>query len=265
MEIFTITKSTAKTVPILISSPHSGTYFPPEIRSKFDPEMVEKQDDADWFIDKLYDFAPQLGITLITANYSRWVIDLNRNADSQPLYTDGRVITGLVPVTNFNGDPLYLSAIPDASEIAIRTSKYYQPYHLQIEKLLSEMKSKFGKALLIDAHSIRKQVPGIQAEPFPDLILGDNDETSANAKIIKVAYDSISSSNYNVAHNHPFKGGQITRSFGKPDQNVNALQLEMAKINYMDDSETRYDEVKANKMRDLLHNMFVNLIAELEK
>ena len=265
MEIFKITPPIGKRVPILISSPHSGTYFPPEIGSKLEPDMIRKQDDADWFIDKLYDFAPQLGITMIAANYSRWVIDLNRNPESQPLYTDGRVITGLVPVTNFNGESLYVSDVPDDSEIVRRTSKYYQPYHLQISKILGEMKSEFGKALLFDAHSIRKLVPGIQSEPFPDLILGDNDEKSANGNIIKVAYESISSGNYNVSHNHPFKGGQITRSFGKPDQNVNALQLEMAKINYMDESETLYDQAKANEMRHLLQKMFVNLIAELKK
>jgi len=265
MNIFKIISPLGKSVPILISSPHSGTTFPPEIRSKLDPEMARKQDDADWFIDTLYDFAPQLGITMITANYSRWVIDLNRNPESQPLYSDGRVITGLVPLTNFNGDCLYSSEVPDASEIEIRIEKYYQPYHRQVTKMLQEMKSQFGKALLFDAHSIRKVVPGIQSQPFPDLILGDNDGTSANKSIIKVAFESISRSKYVVSHNNPFKGGQITRSFGKPDENVHALQLEMAKINYMDATETKYDVAKATTMRHLLQNMFVNLIAELEK
>ncbi len=265
MDIFKIINPLGKSVPILISSPHSGTAFPPEIRSKFDAEMARKQDDADWFIDQLYDFAPQLGITMITANYSRWVIDLNRNPKSQPLYSDGRVITGLVPVTNFNGASLYNSEVPDTSEINVRIEKYYQPYHAEVRKMLDQMKSQFGKVLLFDAHSIRKIVPGIQPQPFPDLILGDNDGKSASESIINVAWNSISKSKYEVSHNHPFKGGQITRSFGRPEKNVHALQLEMAKINYMDVTETEYDVAKATEMRHLLQNMFVNLIAELQK
>ena len=265
MDIFNITRPFGNAVPVLISSPHSGTFLPPEIRSALHPELAEKQDDADWFIDKLYDFAPDLGITLITANYSRWVIDLNRNPENQPLYADGRVITGLVPFTNFNGDALYRFNTPDRSNIDSRIEQYYKPYHKQIETTLKEIKAQFGIALLFDAHSIRKKVPGIQQQPFPDLILGDNDKTSAGKNLIKIALDGLCQSSYDVSHNHPFKGGHITRSFGDPNQNIHALQLEMAKINYMDDSETRYDFEKADAMQEVLKNMFSNLIAELKK
>ncbi|KGO92096.1 N-formylglutamate amidohydrolase [Flavobacterium subsaxonicum] len=264
MDIYHITEPTAPKVPIIISSPHSGTYFPQEIASRLTPQMAQTPDDADWFIDRLYDFAPQMGITLIKANYCRWVIDLNRDPESKPLYTDGRVITGLVPLTNFNGDPLYVTGEPDASEIAERVHKYYLPYHEKIEELIEQTVSQFGVALLFDAHSIRRVVPGIRPEPFPQLILGDNDGTSASAEIINTAWQVLQNSGYEAEHNHPFKGGHITRYFGKPKKNVHALQLEMAKTNYMDATETKYDDANATAMRGVLADMFTQLIKTLQ-
>lgn len=264
MELFQIIQPTAPKVPILLSVPHSGTFFPPEIATRLHPDKAKNPDDTDWFIDKLYDFAPALGITLIKANYSRWVIDLNRDPESKPLYTDGRVITGLVPLTNFNGEPLYQSGEPDEYEIAERVHKYYIEYHEQITQLLEQTKNEFGKALLFDAHSIRKVVPGIQNEPFPDLILGDNDGRSASEEIINAAWEALQTNNYKAEHNHPFKGGQITRSFGRPGNNIHALQLEMAKTNYMDASETQYDEQNATQIREVLKNVFNQLIKTLQ-
>jgi N-formylglutamate deformylase len=263
MDLYNIIEPQAEAVPIIISSPHSGTYFPPEVAAQLKPECVANPDDTDWFIDQLYDFAPALGITMITANYNRWVIDLNRDPNSQPLYNDGRVITGLTPTTNFNGNDLYIDATPDQSEIDRRLKAYYEPYHQKVAELLANTKAQFGKALLFDAHSIRKVVPGIRKEAFPDLILGDNDGTSATAKIIEIALNALKSSDYDLQHNHPFKGGYITRSFGKPEENIHALQLEMAKTNYMDDSETLYDEARASKIRAILQNLFQELIKAL--
>lgn len=264
MDLYHITPPTSSKVPIILSSPHSGTYFLPEIASRMYPEKAQNPDDTDWFIDKLYDFAPAMGITVIKANYSRWVIDLNRDPESKPLYTDGRVITGLVPLTNFNGDPLYQHGEPNEAEIAERITKYYNPYHEQIHKLLTATKNEFGIALLFDAHSIRKVVPGIQEAPFPDLILGDNDGTSASAALINAAWDALQTDTYRAEHNHPFKGGQITRSFGKLENNIHALQLEMAKTNYMDTTETQYDEHNAAQIREVLKNVFTQLIKTLQ-
>lgn len=263
MTLYNTIEPSAQQVPIIISSPHSGTFFPEDIASKLYPEKANNPDDTDWFIDKLYDFAPAMGITMITANYSRWVIDLNRTPESKPLYDDGRVITGLVTTTNFNGAPLYQGELPTQEDINYRIENYYRPYHQKIADLLEDTKQKFGKALLFDAHSIRKVVPGIRKEAFPDLILGDNDETSASKTIIETAMNALKTANKDLEHNHPFKGGHITRSFGDPAKNIHALQLEMAKTNYMDDSETKYHEERANATRATLKLLFENLINTL--
>lgn len=260
---FKIIAPTAPVVPILISVPHCGTEFPENIKSQFKLEVLDSLADTDWWVDKLYDFAPAMGITMITARYHRWIIDLNRQPDSQPLYNDGRVITDLVPLTDFLGNSLYQNQMPDNQEIKYRLDNYFYPYHQKIQEILNQLKAQFGKVLLYDAHSIRRFVPSIRPEPFPDLILGDNEGKSASSKIIQTALETLQSADYQVNHNSPFKGGYITRNFGKPAENVHALQLERAKDLYLDDSETQYDEVRAEKMRTMLKKMFEKLITVL--
>lgn len=265
MEIFKIIEPKTSKVPIIISVPHAGTFIPEDIKSKMNPELSDKLDDTDWFIDKLYGFATDLGITIIVANYSRWVVDLNRNPKNEPLYNDGRVITDVVTITDFNGNQIYKdNYIPDSEEVVRRVELFHKPYHEKLDELLNEIKAEFGKVLLFDAHSIRKSVPGIRSVDFPDLILGDNDETSASPELIKATIDSLQNKGYEFSHNHPFKGGFITRNFGKPDENIHALQLEMCKTNYMDSSEMTYDEINAERIQVVLKEMLINLIEKMK-
>lgn len=261
MNSFRIYPPTGQQCPILISVPHCGIQFPDELKDQYDPKLIQAPDDTDWFVDQLYDFAPAMGMTMISALYSRWVIDLNRDPDSKPLYTDGRIITGLCPTTNFLGEPLYKDKRKEvaADEVKRRLESYYIPYHNKIQELLSDLKAKFGKVLLWDCHSIRQFVPTIQEEKFPDLILGSADEKSAAPDLIQSALHDLGSDDYSIRHNHPFKGGTITRSFGKPNENQNALQLEMCKVHYMDDAEIKYDKVRADKMREVLKRTLGNL------
>lgn len=251
---FKIIPATGKPLPILLSVPHCGTEFPPELKDQYNPELSKAPDDTDWFVDKLYDFAPAMGISIIAAKYSRWVIDLNRDPQSKPLYTDGRIITGLCPTTDFLGKPLYKDEKTEINkeEIERRVATYYDPYHRQIQSLLDALIKQFGQVLLWDCHSIRQRVPTIQKEKFPDLILGDADGTSASTAVINAAFKTLMSDKYSVNHNHPFKGGYITRHFGKPAIGQHALQLEMTKVNYMDDSELKYDDDRAVRVRSLL-------------
>lgn len=262
-----IIEPTAAKVPMILSSPHSGIEFPDELKPHFRAELAAQPDDTDWFVHDLYDFVTDLGVTMIHAKYSRWVIDLNRTPESQPLYTDGRIITELVPKTDFNGNSLYVDErfIPDDAEIERRKEKYYRPYYQKIQSLLEERIAEFGQVSLWDAHSIRRFVPTIQDEPFHDLILGDNDETSANKEFIEIALKGLRQGKFGVNHNSPFKGGYITRFFGKPEKNIHALQLEMAKTNYMNDDELTFNESRANEVRSVLRPVFENLIAQLKK
>jgi N-formylglutamate deformylase len=262
-----IVEPARRKVPVIVSVPHSGVEFPEELKTQYLPEMTAQIDDTDWFVHDLYNFAPELGITLIHARYSRWVIDLNRDPQSAPLYDDGRIITGLAPSTDFFGREIYVDKrfVPGAREIDRRLKNYYEPYYQKIRSLLEERIKEFGQVLLWDAHSIRRFVPTIRPEPFPDLILGDNDEKSAGKEIIDVALENLKSGRYAVNHNSPFKGGHITRHFGKPEASVHALQLEMAKIHYMEDDETTFSGARAAEMREVLRRVFEKLIGHLTR
>jgi N-formylglutamate deformylase len=258
---YQLTNAIQSEVPILISVPHCGTAFPDELKDQYKSELIRSPIDTDWFVNKLYNFAPAMGITMIAAYYSRWVIDLNRDPQSKPLYTDGRIITELCPTTTFLGEPIYKDERKEIapSEIERRVQQYYLPYHKKINEELIRLKKKFGNVLLWDCHSIKQLVPTISQEKFLDLILGDADESSASKALIQSALNTLSSSHYSLSHNHPFKGGHITRYFGKPHEGQHALQLEMTKINYMDEYEINYDFEKAEKMRFVLINILMKL------
>ncbi|MEQ8476948.1 N-formylglutamate amidohydrolase [Fulvivirga sp.] len=258
---YSIIQPKSQRVPILISVPHCGVQFPDEIKDYYNQELIAAPDDTDWFVHQLYDFASDMGITIIHANYSRWVIDLNRDPDSQPLYDDGRIITALTPTTTFAGENIYLEGKePDQAEVDRRLEAYYWPYYHRVQALLDDLKSEFGKVLFWDSHSIRQFVPTIRKEKFPDLILGDNGQNSADKKLSNAALIELSESGLQVNHNTPFKGGHLTRYFGKPERNQHGLQLEMTKINYMDDSEMKYNEPRADKMRTMLKSTFSSLL-----
>ncbi|HZY78617.1 MAG TPA: N-formylglutamate amidohydrolase [Cyclobacteriaceae bacterium] len=262
MSSFRLIQPTAPQVPILLSIPHCGTEFPQELKAQYRPELIAAPDDTDWFVQQLYDFAAAMGISVIHSTFSRWVIDLNRDPNSKPLYTDGRIITPLCPATTFMGEPIYNDARAevDPVEVKRRVAVYYNPYHEHLAKKLFELKSRFGKVLLWECHSIRQLVPTIQPDKFPDLILGTNDGKSADAGMIETVLTELKKGKYSVNLNSPFKGGYITRHFGNPSDNQHAMQLEMTKVNYMDDSETKYDKKRAEEIRGILKKVFSALV-----
>jgi N-formylglutamate deformylase len=260
MTLFEITQPAAPLLPVVISVPHAGTAFPDDIQAELKPSLLPT-DDTDWFVHQLYDFATELGLPILKANYSRWVVDLNRNPDSSPLYHDGRVLTGLCTTTTFMGEPIYTDQRTEINptEINRRKALYFEPYHAALQQLLDETKARFGQVLLWDCHSIRRQVPAIHNGPFPDLILGSADETSVSQELIELALQQLGSGPYSLSHNTPFKGGYITRHFGQPEKQQHALQLEMSKDVYMDDAEKAYSPARANQIRAVLRQTLTAL------
>ena len=265
MQPFQVISPVSGRVPILLSVPHCGTIFPEELKSEYKQSFIQSPDDTDWFVHQLYDFAPAMGITLIRALYSRWVIDLNRDPLSKPLYDDGRIITSICPTTTFFAESIYRDERKEvgANDREHRLKKYFYPYHQKLQELMDNLKATFGIVLLWDCHSIRQLVPTIHKEKFPDLILGDVDGTSASPGLIEMAIKNLESGGYSFSHNYPFKGGYITRQFGKPSENQHALQLEMTKVNYMDDHEKKYDISRAERIRKLLTRTLGSLAEQL--
>ncbi|RLA65571.1 MAG: N-formylglutamate deformylase [Epsilonproteobacteria bacterium] len=261
--IYAIKKPLGKRLPILLSSPHSGVNFPAEIIKSFKQDIIDHPLDTDWFIDRLYDFAPTMGITQISANYSRYVVDLNRDFKGEGLYHDGRFLTGVVPSHSFSKTPLYKDGPPTSDEIKNRLQKYFWPYYKKVEELLADIKKEFGYAIFFDCHSIKRNVSSISEHSFPDLILGDNDGKTADSKLIDVTLETLGARKiFEVYHNTPFKGGHLTRWFGKPEEGIHALQLEMSQDLYLDESNDHYMELRAALIRDRLKETLINLAKE---
>lgn len=260
MDIYNIQLPKGKRVPVLISSPHSGIGFPDEVKAGYWPEMINPPCDTDFEMPELYNFASELGITMISANLSRWVIDLNRDPESAPLYNDGRLITGLCSMTTFEGEHIYRNEGPDDQEVQRRLETYYWPYYQKVQELLDDLKAEFGHVLLYDLHSITRQVDAISKDPFPDFVMGTADGSSCDERLTKVMIDNFENSEYQFQLNHPFKGGHITRYFGKPEKHQHAIQLERSKDIYLDSEERHLDQEKIKSLRTLLKKNLEDLI-----
>lgn len=251
-------------VPIVVSVPHCGTAVPPEIAAR----LVEtKLPDTDWYVDELYDFAPRLGITLVRARYSRYVIDLNRDPAGAKLYADGRQETELVPTRSFAGTALYRGAKPDEAEIAERRRRFYDPYHAEVAAQLAALRAKgFKHVLLWEAHSILRHVPTIRKEPFPDLMLGDRKGETADAGLSHAALAALrQGGHWTIAHNDPFMGGYLTRTFGKPATGTHAIQLEMSQDVYMDAANATRAPAKMRPVQTLLEGTLTAVAAALTR
>ncbi|MEO0480328.1 MAG: N-formylglutamate deformylase [Planctomycetota bacterium] len=233
---FELLRPAGREVPLLVSVPHCGREMPPEVFERFREGAVRTLPDNDHFLDRVYDFVPSIGGTLLTARYSRYLIDLNRPADGAALYP-GRDETGLIPMSSFGGEPIYLEGQePDDAERSSRVERYWRPYREALEGELERIRQQFGYALLWDGHSIRSVVPRFFEGELPALMLGDVDGTSADPRLSAAVVEVQQASEYSAQKNAPFKGGAITRTYGNPEAGVHALQLEMSQRIYMDEA-----------------------------
>ncbi len=247
------------TAPLLISFPHVGTHVPPEIAERLTPE-ARAVPDTDWFVDRLYDFVQGLGASTILATHSRYVVDVNRPPDNASLYP-GQTTTGIVPSTRFDGAPLYLSdRAPSDAEIEQRIADVWQHYHQALQNELARLTARHGRVLLWEAHSIRQCVPMLFEGVLPDLNIGTNDGASVRPGLGERLIGIAARSSYSAVLNGRFKGGYITRHYGRPTEGVDAVQLELVQRSYMDDDELRFDEEGAERLRPLLRELICSAL-----
>lgn len=237
-------------VPLLISLPHDGSFIPDGIAARMQP-AARRSPDTDWHVARLYEpLAEALGASVLKPRASRYVVDLNRPADGHALYP-GQRETGLVPTVGFDGEPLYLDGgALDAAEIEQRITGYWQPYHDALSQELARLCAEHGRAVLWEGHSIRSRVPMLFDGKLPDFNLGTATGTSCGAPLqTRLQACLESQSRFAVAVNGRFKGGYITRHYGRPDAGVQAVQLELAQLNYMDEASFEYDEARAPEVQ----------------
>ena len=246
-------------IGMLISMPHNGQEIPGDIADNM-TEKATQVPDTDWYMDKLYDFAQDMGISIISPQYSRYVIDLNRDISGENLYP-GANSTELCPTTAFDLSLLYKEGKePCAEEIARRVEMYWQPYHQCINELLEKMLCKYKKVVLLDAHSILSEVPRFFDGKLPDFNFGSANGTSCSLALTE-KISALDLSPYTSVVNGRFKGGYITRAYGKPNRNIHAIQLELSQHTYMKEPSNVFDKDKAEKVKAKLKN-FVACLAE---
>lgn len=241
------------TTPLLVSIPHAGTVLPDEMLLHLNERGMALA-DTDWFVDRLYDWVPETGAGLLVARYSRYVVDLNRPPDDAALYASP--VPGLVPAETFDGEPIYMDRPPDEAAKRDRVNRYWIPWHARLQSELQRIKAKFGYVILLDAHSIRSRVPNLFKGKLPDLNLGTNNKSSADAGLVESAERVLSGqSGFTTVVDGRFKGGYITRHYGKPGDRVHALQLEMSQAVYMQESPPRYDTKLAQRVQGVLRDL----------
>jgi len=252
----------AGTTPVLIDIPHCGTFVPPEIARDMTGEG-KRLLDTDWHVEKLYAFAPKLGAGLIHATHSRYVADLNRDPDGNPLYP-GADNTEVCPLRTFHAAEIWQPGrAPDAAEAARRVTAYWRPYHARLAAEIADVKARHGYCVLLDGHSIFSVVPRFFPGKLPDLNLGTAEGRSC-APSLQTRAAAVLAGAVGFTHvvNGRFKGGYITRQYGRPEAGVHVLQLEMAMSAYLDEATPeRYEPARAAPLIGVLERLMAALIA----
>jgi formiminoglutamase len=260
-EIVEVTRGSAA---LVVSIPHTGRLIPPEIEAGLASDWMARK-DADWHIERLYDFAGEFDATIVRATHSRTVIDVNRDPSGASLYP-GQTTTGLCPTETFDGEPLYKPGRePDAVEIDRRRQLYFEPYHAALNVELARLRESHPRVVLYDCHSIRSVVPRLFEGELPHMNIGTNSGAACDSTFAHVIQAVCDASEFSWTSNARFKGGWITRSLGRPALGIHAIQMELACRSYLNEPipevdrsnwPPAYDEARAAYMRATLKAVF---------
>ena len=250
--LFRLTRGTSR---LVVNVPHAGTCLPAAIARQLTP-VGQAMVDTDWHVDRLVDFATALDVTLMVATHARTVVDLNRSPDGALLYP-GQIETGLCPTETFAGEALYARAPPASDEIEERTAQYWRPYHDVLQAELARVKALHGTVHLLDMHSIPTFVPRLFEGRLPDLNIGTNDGAAADPKLVaRVLAAMRAHTNFTQVLDGRFKGGAITRGYGRPAAGVHAIQIEIAQSAYMNEADPHaYDPARAAPLVHVLRDV----------
>ena len=253
--------------PLILSIPHAGVdllHYAP----RFSSEWLARR-DADWHMPQLYAFAAELGATIVRTSLSRSIIDVNRDPSGASLYP-GQATTELCPTTTFDGEPLYKPGeAPGTEEIAERRRACFEPYHAALATEIARLRQTHARVALYDSHSIRSRIPRLFDGELPLFNLGTNSGAACSPVLRERLGAVLAASGASHVVDGRFKGGWITRSFGRPAEGVEAVQMELGCRGYMvepdpvtpDNWPTPLDEARASPTRAILRQVLTTLIA----
>lgn len=227
--------------PFIFTSPHSGNVYPESFvaLSRLDSLALRRSEDA--FVDELFASVPEHGACFLTARFPRAYVDVNRaESELDPEMFEGgeaahatnsaRVNAGLgvIPRVVRDGMEIYRKRLPVA-EAAFRLEAFYKPYHLALSALLIEAKARFGTALLIDCHSMPPVAPG------HDVVIGDRHGLACAPELSDGIEAALNEAGFSVARNNPYAGGFTTSHYGRPADDIHAVQIELNRGLYLTD------------------------------
>jgi len=236
--------------PFVFAAPHSGRFYPPDFTARSILNSTSLRQSEDAFVDQLFEGVSEFGGTLLVATYARAYLDLNRakseldptlftpKLDENGLNMSHRVKAGLglIPSVISEGVPIYRGPLP-AREAAKRCNSVHIPYHQKLEQLLEERRQKFGIAYLIDCHSMPSDNIGRRAKRKrgADIVLGDSWGSACGRDLTSLTEELFINAGFQVRRNVPYAGGYSTVHYGKPHENIHALQIEICRSIYMDE------------------------------
>ncbi len=240
---FTVREPEAGETPLVVEVPHAGVSIPAAYLATLRAPMYSVGRDADLFVDQLYEDAPREGATLLVAHVSRYVVDLNRGeADVDSETVEGvannmRATRGLVWRLTGDGEHVHTRRLTQP-ELAARLEDVYRPYHAALRAALDRKLARFGRAVLLAAHSMPSRVAGMASADAmrADVVPGSRGRTSAAAKYIDLVDAHARAAGYTVRHDDPYRGGFATAHYGEPRVGVHAIQVELARRLYMDEA-----------------------------
>ena len=233
-------------LPVIVSSPHSGTFLPPEVRAamRVPEELLRQLDDGP--VDRLWADVPELGGILLRACYRRAYVDLNRDpleldpeatrelpAGARPRMSP-RVRAGLGVVPSRVGTRRLYRRPLELGEIEERLHRVYHPYHRILGGELEALRRRFGVALLLDVHSMPSSIAG-DGRVLVDLCIGDRYGRSAARELVALSLEFFRGRGLRVAHNRPFAGGHVVERHGDPARELHALQIEIRRALFLDE------------------------------
>ena len=257
MKLFNIYRPTIKAVPLIANIPHSGLFVPDDIAAQFTTEHLNSLPNSDWHLDKLYDFLPSLGITVLQATHNRYIVDLNRQV-KEPIF--GSFWSSVIPENTAFNKSIYQKK-PELEHIKERIEKYYFPYHYQLKSLLQEKIEEFGKVYLLDLHSFLGLIDD-------DICLGNVNNKTCSELLISIVEKCFASQGFQVVRNKTFTGGYITKYYGQLP-NVESLQIEVRynvylKENQLDKLEPpSYDVIEFEAAKNKFYDIFNTIVSKV--
>jgi N-formylglutamate amidohydrolase len=257
--------------PFLFASPHSGRHYAPEFLTQavLDRNAIRSSEDA--FVDLLFDSAPKLGAPLLSARVPRAFIDLNRAADElDPGVIDGlhrvphnpRINSGLgvIPRVVAGGRAIYRGKLA-LSEAEARITRFWHPYHQTLAALIEETRTLFGRAVLIDCHSMPHEAIEAHSRPGhsrPEIVLGDRYGVAAGREVMDRVEAAFAGAGLRVVRNAPFAGAYVSHAYGRPSRGVHVVQVEIDRSLYMNEA-----QVAPLPGFDLFRDLIAGVVADL--